>query len=211
MIGRALLTPSRARLALLGGVIGPPVFVAVFLVDGFIHPAYNAVTDFVSELSRGELGWLQIANFLFLALSMLVFAAGIRWGVRRGPGSAAGAVIFAIVGASLIVSGTFVTDAHTSAVKTTTGMIHDLAALPVFGGVVAACFVFARRYHGAMRIYSIATGIFVVVSFVLIFAVGSALDIIGIMQRVTIIAGWTWITVLALLLRAEPSPVPAPA
>lgn len=199
-----MFSPSRARLALLAGVVGPPLFVVVFLVDGLIHPAYNPVTDFVSELSRGELGWLQIANFLVFGAAMLAFAAGISWGARRGPGSAAGAALFAVIGGGLVVSGLFVADAHTGTVQTLSGTIHDAAALPVFAGLIAACFVFARRFRGPLRIYSVASGIFVLVFLVATFPIGLPLDIAGILQRITIIAGWAWITVLALALRAEP-------
>ena len=199
----SVISYRRVPNSLLGGVVGPPLFVAVFLVDGFIHPAYNPVTDFVSELSRGELGWLQVVNFLVFAGMMLMFAAGIRWGAPVGPGSAAGSALFAIIGASLVVCGLFVTDPHTAKVQTVQGMIHIFAAMPVFGGIAAACFVFARRFHGSQRWYSLASGAFVLVSWVAIFPVGYPLGIIGIMQRVAILAGLTWITALALALRAE--------
>lgn len=154
-----MLRPGRARTALLFGVVGPPLFVLVFLVDGLIHPAYNPVTDFVSELSRGELGWLQIANFLVFGAAILVFAAGIRWGTLRSAGSAAGPVLFAIIGAGLITAGLFVTDAHTSPVSTLSGTIHILASVPVFVCLIIACFVFARRFRGPLRTYSIASGL----------------------------------------------------
>ena len=194
---------SQARLLLWAGIAGPPLFVLVFLVDGFIHPRYNAVSDLVSELSRGELGWLQIANFLILGVAMLAFAGGIRWGVERGVGSGAGSVLFALIGAGLIVAGLFVGDAHGNGAKTLSGGIHDLASLPVFGGVAIGCFVFAGRYLGWMRRYSVATGLLFLA---LIFAtvVGeNLLNIGGVLQRVTLVVGWAWITVLAVMLRAE--------
>jgi hypothetical membrane protein len=197
------------RGALLAGVIAPPLFVIVFLVDGAIHPDYNAMTDYVSELSRGELGWLQVLNFIILAVAMLTFAAGIRWGARRAPGSTAGAIIFAIIGALLVVGAIFTTDPHTAKVSSTTGNIHDLAALSIFAGVAIACFVFARRFQSSMRTYSVATGAFVVVAFIALAPVGRSLGIMGVTQRVIIIAGWAWITVLALALRAERAPTTA--
>ena len=199
----AVISDRRLSSALLGGVVGPPLFVAVFSLDGFIHPAYNPVTDFVSELSRGELGWLQVVNFLVFAGMMLMFAAGIRRGAPDGAGSVAGSALFAIIGASLVVCGVFVTDPHTAKVQTVQGIIHILAAMPVFGGIAVACFVFARRFHGFLRWYSLASGAFVLHSFVAIFPVGYPLGIIGIIQRVAILTGLTWITALALALRAE--------
>ena len=198
------LGPSRARQALWAGAIGAPLFVLVGLVDGFIHPNYNVVTDFWSEMSRGQLGWLQTVNFLVDGLALLVFAAGIRWGVRRGPGSAAGAVLFAVIGLGNIVSGLFTIDAHTSTIQTLSGTIHMAAAPPVFFGLVATCFVFARRFQGRLRTYSIVSGIALLLSIFAFLALGAPLDITGILQRLAIVVGWQWITVLAVALRAEP-------
>ena len=203
-----MIVAQRARPLLWAGVVGPPLFVVVFLIDGLIHPAYNPVTDFVSELSRGELGWLQIINFLVFAAALLTFAVGIYWGARRGPGSVAGAALFALMGASLVVAGLAVTDAHTSTVQTPTGTLHNFSALPAFACLIAACFVFSRRFGGVMRAYSIASGVFVLVFFFATFLVGTPFGIIGILQRILIIGGWAWITILALALRSE-SPLQA--
>jgi len=201
-----MIAAETARRLLLAGVVAPLLFVGVFLVDGLIHPAYNPVTDFVSELSRGELGWLQIINFLVLAVGLLTFAVGIYWGTLRRPGSVAGAILFGIMGASFIVTALAVTDPHTSTVKTLSGNLHDFSALPDFAALIAACFVFSRRFNGVMRAYSIASGVFVLVFFFATFLVGIPLGISGIIQRVLIIGGFVWITVLALALRSEPTP-----
>ena len=64
------------RLAL-AGVLGPPLFVVVFLVDGLIKPGYDPVTRVVSEASIGDLGWVQIANFLVFGATMLAFSLGL--------------------------------------------------------------------------------------------------------------------------------------
>ena len=199
------LSPSRARQALWAGVIGAPLFVLVGLVDGFIHPDYNQVTDYWSEMSPGQLGWLQTTNFLVDGAALLAFAAGIRWGARRGPGSAAGAALFAVIGAANVVSGLFTIDAHTSTVQTLSGTIHMAAAPPVFFGLVATCFVFARRFRGALRAYSVGSGILLLLSIFSFLVLGATLNITGILQRGAILVGWQWITVLALALRAEPA------
>ncbi len=43
------------------GVIGPLLFVLVFLIEGATRPAYNPLRSMVSELSLSEYGWQQIA------------------------------------------------------------------------------------------------------------------------------------------------------
>lgn len=203
--GGGIMRKSWARNLLLAGVVGPPLFVAVFLVDGLIHPAYNPVTDYVSELSRGELGWLQVANFIVFGAAMLAFAAGILWGASRGPGSIAGATLFALVGICLLLAGIFTTDSRTAGVHTISGTIHNLVSQPVFLGVIAVAFVFSRRFSGPMGVYSLLTGGAMLVFFLSIERVGARLGIIGIVQRATIVVGWTWISVLALALRSEAS------
>ena len=49
---------------LIGGVIGPVLFVVVFLMEGATRPGYDPMRMFVSLLSLSDLGWQQIANFL---------------------------------------------------------------------------------------------------------------------------------------------------
>ena len=193
-----------ARPLLWFGVVGPPLFVLVFLLDGFIHPRYNAVSDLVSELSRGELGWLQIANFLVLAVAMLAFAVGVRWGVERGVGSGTGSLLFAVMGTGLIVAGVFVSDAHGNGVlHTRSGSIHEWASLPVFGSLALACFVFAGRFQGWMRNYSVASGVLFLVLVVAMVVGENLFNIGGLLQRVALVVGFAWTTVLALMLRAE--------
>jgi hypothetical protein len=110
------------------------------------------------------------------------------------------------MGASLVVAGLAVTDAHTSTAQTPTGNLHNLSALPAFASLIAACFVFSRRFRGVMRTYSIVSGVFVLVFLFATFLVGPPLGIIGVVQRILIIGGWAWITILALALHSEPPP-----
>jgi Protein of unknown function (DUF998) len=42
------------RLLLACGVIGPPLFVIVFLIEGAMRPGYSARRHYVSQLSLGE-------------------------------------------------------------------------------------------------------------------------------------------------------------
>ena len=52
-----------ARVALWAGVVGPPLFVATFLIEGATRRGYDPVRLQVSYLSLGDQGWIQIANF----------------------------------------------------------------------------------------------------------------------------------------------------
>ena len=45
-------------------MIGPALFVVTFTIEGCLRPGYRAREMFVSELSLGPRGWIQIANFI---------------------------------------------------------------------------------------------------------------------------------------------------
>lgn len=47
------------RIGGLAGVIGPSLFVLVFLVEGWLRPGYDPAADYVSALSLGERGWVR--------------------------------------------------------------------------------------------------------------------------------------------------------
>jgi len=177
------------------GIVGPPLFVAVFLVLGTVKPGYDARARFVSEGSIGELGWIQIINFVVLGAALLAFAAGLWHSYGDEVSGRIGAGLMAAVGVGLIFSGLFVTDAGTKIVSRH-GLVHLVAGLVVFGGLMLACLAFAWRLHAhsTFAAYSVATSVFIPIGFVVTNAAGRWT---GLAQRVLIIVAWTWITVLA--------------
>lgn len=63
---------------LIVGVVTAMVFVAVLLIEGTLRPGYDPTYHTGSELSLGDRGWIQIANFLQMGLGMLAFAVGVN-------------------------------------------------------------------------------------------------------------------------------------
>ncbi len=212
------------RVLLACGVIGPLLFILVFLIEGATRPGYSAWHNFVSSLSLGKQGWEQTANFLICGVLMLGFAFGLRRVLHPGVGSTWGPILLGIFGLSLIGAGLFATDPvlgyppGAPSTPTLHGALHVLVSTVAFVALPAACFVLAQRFAGdpawrGWAVYSIATGILVVVFLV-------AEDLVvslnpnapaGLFQRISIIIGWSWIALLALRLvgRAQPS-APAP-
>jgi hypothetical protein len=181
--------------ALIGcGIVGPPLFVAVFLVEGALRPDYSPIRDYVSALCIGKRGWIQIANFLLFGTLMLAFATGLRGAFSWGPGAFAVPLMFGTFGFALLVAGIFVGDPQSSR-----GIIHGLAGLVVFLlSLPAACIGMAIRFMDAgltgWGIYSILSGIVVVALFVAAVRIPART---GLLQRLSIIVGWTWIALLA--------------
>jgi uncharacterized protein DUF998 len=218
------------RLLIGGGAIGPLLFVIVLLIEGATRPGYSAWHNYGSSLSLSDQGWMQITNFLVCGLLVLGFAIGLRQVFRTGRGSVWGPLLLGIFGLALIVAGLFVTDpslgyppgTHSNGAQTLHGIIHGVAGLVTFSSLTLASFVMARRFAGdpvwkGWTLYSIVTGILVISSFISSTAV-SVLDErgvlpgspTGLLQRIGIVAGWSWIAFLAIrLLGKTRSPVPA--
>ena len=109
------MTSTRARVRLTrwllaGGVVGPLLFIVVFLVEGATRPGYSVWRNFVSELALSDQGWEQIANFIVCGLLCVTFAIGLRRTWRTGKASVWGPLLMALFGLSLVVAGVFVTD-----------------------------------------------------------------------------------------------------
>ena len=216
------------RFLIAGGAIGPLLFIIVLLIEGATRPGYSAWHNYGSSLSLSDLGWMQIANFLVCGLLTLGFAVGLKQVLQTGRGSVWGPILIGVFNVALIVAGLFVTDpslgyppgTHGSGPQTLHGIIHGVAGLITFSSLAIASFVMARRFAGdpnwkGWAVYSIFTGVLVIVSFIAATAV-SALDESGVLpgsptgllQRIGIIAGWVWIALLAIrLLRKMRSPV----
>ncbi|HEX5441760.1 MAG TPA: DUF998 domain-containing protein [Ktedonobacterales bacterium] len=209
-----------ARLLLACGAIGPIVFIVAFLIEGATRPGYSAWHNFVSDLSESNLGWMQIASFLFCGAMVFGFAIGLRQVFRSGRGATWGPLLLGAFGLSLIVAGVFVTDpslgyyplGSPAGAQTLHGTIHGTIAPVVFGLLTAATFVFARRFARdplwrGWGVYSLVTGIVCVVTFIACLAT-AVLDEhgvlpnspTGLLERVAIIVGWGWIALLAIRL-----------
>jgi hypothetical membrane protein len=193
------------RVGLMAGAIGPALFWLVVIVDGLTKPGYDARTQTISELSLGERGWAQSANFIVLGLLMLTFAAGLRQLFPAGKASAFGPSLIVLFGLGFVASGIFPTDPPRGGATdmTTVGTIHDLAFLVILAAVIAACFVFARRFsqESAWRgygLYSVITGVLVPVLLIALIVQGPDASFAGVSQRVLVAAFFLWVEVVAL-------------
>jgi uncharacterized protein DUF998 len=163
-------------------------------------------------LSVGDLGWIQVANFVVGGVLAVAFASGLRR-VLRGRGRAAtwGPLLIGVYGAGLIAGGLFVPDPALGfppgapdgipSQLSWHAILHAIAPPLAFAALVAACLVFARRFAGersrGWAAYTVATAI---VAFVLAAPATS----VGLFAGVVI--GWAWVSALAWrFIRADPS------
>ncbi len=190
---------------LIVGMAAAVVFVAVFLIEGALRPGYESTYHTVSQLSVGDRGWIQIANFLLMGVAMFAFAVG----VNRTLNTAVGAVLLAIFGLGAIASGVFVTDpmrgyppgAPTGAAADATwhSKLHDAVAPPMFLAIFGACLTLAGRLDGPWRLYTMLTAIVG-----LALTIGTALAYqrdaanLGLIQRALLLVYWSWIFLLGI-------------
>ena len=126
------LTFNQRRFAAWAGMIAPMLFVVIFTIEGWLRPGYNPLAMYVSELSLGPYGWMQILNFIIFSILFLIFVRGIASEFKEGKASRFGPPLLTIIGLSFLVSGPFVTDPGTIFLQMSWhGMIHG-----IFGAIV---------------------------------------------------------------------------
>jgi hypothetical membrane protein len=207
------------RLLLAGGVIGPLLFIVVFFVEGAMRPDYNPWRHYVSALSLGERGWVQITNFIICGTLILGFAIGLKRVLQPGKGSTWGPILLGAIGLGLIGSGIFVMDPDLGyppgapATQTVHGTIHLLLGAVVFSALPAVCFVLARRFAAdpawrGWTLYSLVNGALLIALIITQKVAALSTDPnmpIGLLQRLALIVGFIWISLLAFqLMRQEP-------
>src|SRR5262249_11402276 len=133
-----------------------------------------------SLLSTGDLGWLQIANFLVTGGLIMAAAVGVRQALRGQRGGTWGAILIGIFGLGMFAAGLVTADpmdgfpraprAGPPAATSWHGLLHLVSASLGFLAMIAACFVFARRFAGmdqrGWAAASIATGVIFFAAFV---------------------------------------------
>jgi len=89
------------------GMIGPLLFTVGFVVHGLLrHDEYDPIVETVSALEAGPSGWIQQLNFFVFGILMMIFGAGLGFGLRtRHRRIAAAAVLWWAVG--LLMAGLF--------------------------------------------------------------------------------------------------------
>jgi len=169
------------------------------------HPA--------SILSNGDQGWIQIGNFLASGLLFVACAIGLHrvLGPASGRGGTWGPRLIGILGAGMTAAAVFSADPVDGFPPGTPvgpptsvswhGLVHVLVAGVAFIALIAACFVFARRF-GAARRYGWAafgrvTGALFLATWISIFALPGARPA-NVAFAIAIALALTWTSLLAV-------------
>jgi hypothetical protein len=221
MISSAPVIPSQSafvpRRLLTCGVIAGPLFIVVVLLQAFLRDGFEFHRHPVSMLALGEFGWIQIANFVVTGALFVACAFGMRRVLHPGRGGTWGPWLIGLFGAALIGGGVFLSDPALGfppgtpegppAELSVPGILHGLAFAIGMASLIAAFFVFARRFAAvrdrAWSRYSLASG----AVFILLFVAGMASNDFRLLG-IAIILGWMWASLTAARLSRHVSALP---
>jgi hypothetical membrane protein len=200
------------------GVVGPLLCVIVFLIEGVTRSAYNPWRNWLSELSLGNQGWMNIANLAVSGVLILGFALALQRAFPSGPASRWGPRLVALLGVSMVLAGFFVIDPNghyppnVQPAVSPHGLIHEIVSPFIFISGSAICFVVARHFAAepdgrGWALYSRLTGWLVALAF-LVGSILAGLDFAGIIpgapaglfQRISLFSAMIWLALLALYL-----------
>ncbi|WP_432972168.1 DUF998 domain-containing protein [Dactylosporangium sp. CA-233914] len=197
---------ARVTRSLLGyAVLAGPVYVIVSLAQAFTRDGFDVTRHAWSLLSNGDLGWIQVTNFVATGLMVLAAAAGLA---RAVPQSRWTARLVAVFGASLIAAGLLRADPAMGfpagtpdgpGTVTWHGVAHLVAGAIGFLCAVAAAWVLARHQDRGAALYSRLSGTAFLLAFAGIASSSSAPGFtLGFVAGVAII--FTWLAVVSIRL-----------
>ena len=208
------------RVLLLCGVVAGPLYVIVGVIEMLTRPGFDPTRHDLSLMSNGDWGWIHVSLLILTGLLTIAGAVGMRRVLRGGRGGTWGPPLLGIYGLGLIGAGFFTADpalgfppgtpANAHAVSWH-GLLHFICGGIGFLGLIAACFVFARRFAARRQrgwvAYCVATGVIYLVAFAGI-AVGS--NSVGVITTIVILSfsvalvlGWAWVSPIAVKLLSE--------
>jgi hypothetical protein len=106
----ATVSPAKLRILLACGVIAGPLFVGVAALQALTRDGFDLSRHRLSRLSLGDLGWIQITNFVVAGLLSTAFAVGMWLVLHPGRAGTWGPILTGVFGAGLAAGGVFVPD-----------------------------------------------------------------------------------------------------
>jgi len=205
-------TVNRLQLASWAGIIGTTLFVAIFTLEGWYRPGYEPLKMYVSALSLGSRGWIQILNFIVFGVLLLVFSRGVAVEFPDGKASRGGPVILTIIAICYLLSGPFVMDPANTPQNQMTfhGTLHGIFGGIVFSLMPISFFVFLRRFREDpkwqfLQWWTLGLGITSALGAILLTIATKPPgtqsvfnDWLGLIQRTAIVPFMIWIFIFAL-------------
>jgi hypothetical membrane protein len=208
---------SLPRLAAWAGVVGPIAFILAFTIEGLLRPGYQPRGMFISELSLGPRGWIQITSFILVGICLLAFAWVVTVWFKGLQASRVGIILLAILGFLYLLSGPFVMDPAGTPTSQASlhGLIHGILGGVVFLLMPIGILSFLKPFKQKEGFQSIWVWTFVLGIFdtlaVLVFTITSKVNVLqpefqpwqGFIQRLALIPFMFWVISFALELTSK--------
>ncbi|WP_433249101.1 DUF998 domain-containing protein [Streptosporangium sp. CA-135522] len=204
-------TRPTARLLLVGGIAAGPLFLGAGLIQGLTRDGFDFTRNAISQLSLGDLGWIQMTSFLLTGALAIVGAIGIRRTLHGRPGGTWAPRLVAVFGISFLANAMFNADpgagfpagapAGPAAALSTTGAVHLLSAAIGFLALCTAFVVLARHFAAQGRRGWAVLSRLVPVGVLAGFA-GSSATVMAFTAGAAL--GLVWLSVTAIQLITEP-------
>ena len=174
---------SRSSRFLLGGAgIAAPLFLVLWAAQAFTRVGFRPTFHPMSLLSLGEMGWVQIANFIITGLLVIGGSVGLRRTLEDGRLTRWVTALIATMGIGLVLTGLFPTDAGAgfpagapagAPVMSWHGAAHETGFLVTQLAFIVAGILLAIRFGRSRQRGWMLTCVAAVVSAVLIAALGA--------------------------------------
>lgn len=203
------------KILLTCGVIAGPVYIVLGVIQMMIRPGFDPTRHDLSLMSNGDLGWIQIMNFILVGVMTIVGAFGMRRVLHGSRGGIWGPLLIGIYGLGLLGAGVFVADPMNGfpigtpegspTTMSSHGLLHFVAGGVGFLAFIAACFVFANRFnHFKQRGWSAFSGITGLLFFAAFGGIAAGSQAGGVMLvfvtlafTAAVILAWVWLSALS--------------
>ena len=191
-----------------------PLWILTVLIQMVIRPGFDLRRHAISVLSNGDLGWLQVTNFIVAGILMVAAAFGARRALHPGGGGAWGPRLLGAVGIGLIGAGIFSADpmngfppgtaSSTGQISWHGGLHFLFASIAFVSLIILSTTVFARwysaRHETAWMIYSIAVAVYFLVAWVALIVTATSNGAVSVAFALAVVLTWLGVSFLSFRL-----------
>ncbi|NOT04919.1 MAG: DUF998 domain-containing protein [Anaerolineales bacterium] len=218
MKGNAQVT----KLVLTGGIIAGPIYIIVGLAQILTREGFDMTRHPLSMLSLGDLGWIQITNFLVTGFLVLLAAISLRRLAGAEKRLRRGAFFLGLYAVCVLSGGIFSTDPSLGFPPGTPdiypetfswhGLIHFIAGQVAFISIIVASFVYGKYFavnqERKWATFSRLTGSIYLVGIIAPIPAAAMMSTSGmawasIFLYAAVALGWVWLSALIVRMRAS--------
>jgi hypothetical protein len=210
---------EQTKLLLTGSVLAGPIYIIVGIAQILTREGFDITRHPLSFMSLGDLGWIQITNFIVTGLLVLAGAIGMRRLAQADKRLRRGALLLGIYGLGVVGGGLFVTDPALGFPPGTPntypqtmswhGLLHFIFGQIGFLALIVASFVYARYFAAnglrGWTMFSVLTGalfLFAIIAIV-ITAGGDGAVWASLALYAAVALAWIWLSALSYHMRSK--------